>query len=500
MARPSQKLVGLALIAALCLGGFAVHRLWDFTCDDSFITLRYSRHLAEGLGPTYNATPPRAEGYTSFLWMLLAAVPHALRLDAVAAAKAMGVAATLLTLAACYATAWSLCEGANAAPRAFAASLAALLFAVYPFTPPHAVSGMDTALAGLALCLLALAATRGSPRLLACCALAAGLTRPELNLAVVAVLLARLALLERGQRRGLLIAIALFYVLPGAAYFAWRWAYYGAFLPLPFYVKAASLEPRGLAPALAFALEMAAGFGLLLAVAAANLSRKCLPLLAAIGVMGLYLLLPEPVMAYGHRLFHPLVPLFAVLTARGSVLIFSAARERLGERKAAALYVGLAAVALAAAFSRYDAVRLDFAQYAHGMRNAHVRLGTLLAPHATEAGAVLAIADAGAVPYYSRWETVDTFGLNDPHIARTGDHSAAYVFSREPTVVVLLSFRRDVFQARLVWEQGLYRECLRRGLGRAAVLEFSIGYYLWVMARLDGPVGRRLASELSAAP
>src|SRR5689334_13620568 len=55
---------GLALLVANVA---YVHR---FTVDDAYITLRYSRNVARGIGAVYNATGARAEGYTSFLWML----------------------------------------------------------------------------------------------------------------------------------------------------------------------------------------------------------------------------------------------------------------------------------------------------------------------------------------------------------------------------------------------------------------------------------------------
>ena len=96
----------LAVVAALLLAT-GVAKAWPFTVDDTYITLRYSRNLALGLGPTFNATGPRAEGYTTLSWMLLLALPHRLGLDAVFAAKALGVAATFATFSIAARWAWS---------------------------------------------------------------------------------------------------------------------------------------------------------------------------------------------------------------------------------------------------------------------------------------------------------------------------------------------------------------------------------------------------------
>ena len=52
-----------------------------FWLDDAFITFRYARNLADGMGPVFN--PGEAvEGYTSFLWMLISSAAFALADDA----------------------------------------------------------------------------------------------------------------------------------------------------------------------------------------------------------------------------------------------------------------------------------------------------------------------------------------------------------------------------------------------------------------------------------
>ncbi len=53
-----------------------VHRFW-FLCDDSYITFRYARNLARGRGITYNVGDQPVEGYSDFLWLLVAAAVEA---------------------------------------------------------------------------------------------------------------------------------------------------------------------------------------------------------------------------------------------------------------------------------------------------------------------------------------------------------------------------------------------------------------------------------------
>lgn len=500
MSKHLPTVIGLTLVLSLGALTLAIVEVWDFTSDDAFITFRYSRNLVRGLGPTFNGeAPPRAEGYSSFLWMLLAAVLHLLASEPVAAAKAMCVGFTALTVGVCTCIAWSLCEEAAAAERALAASLATAMFATYPLTAVHAVSGMDTALAAFLLSVLAWLATRrqgGASGSVPWCALLVGLARPELNLAAITVLVGVLTGLEPEARRRFLKRCVLSYVVPGAAYFLWRLCYYQSLLPLPFYMKAATLAPQGLRPLLLFGAEVAACFGLLMGVSVVNLNTKSVRLIAVVAVMALYLAHPKHVMGYGHRFFHPLVPLIAAVSARGTVFVLPAVRGRFGPRRATIAYVLLLVIGLVTALSRYPFVWADFRQYARGMRNAHIRLGKLLAGHSGGENAILVIGDAGAVPYYSGWETVDSTGLNDPHIAKTGDHSAGYVLPRNPSLVVLQSRRPDVFLPHLSWEQELLDECARRGMAKVATLEFRPGFYLWLMAHPTTPIAKSLKIEL----
>ena len=55
--------------------------MYAHTADDAFISLVYAKNLSNGEGLVFNPGE-RVEGYTNFLWILLLAIPHLIRIDA----------------------------------------------------------------------------------------------------------------------------------------------------------------------------------------------------------------------------------------------------------------------------------------------------------------------------------------------------------------------------------------------------------------------------------
>jgi arabinofuranosyltransferase len=508
-------------VAALAAAGFAVSvvHAWPFTVDDTYITLRYSRNVAQGLGPTFNATGPRAEGYTTFLWMVALILPHALHLDAIVAAKLLGVLASAGTLA--VAARWAWAEALEAAPHdreggAWAGATAATCLAAVPATAVHAVSGMETALFTLLLTsafATASARVRGrhqvTPRLCAL-ALLLGLTRPEGNLAALLILGTTAALIPRDGRRALLFRAVLGWALPVAAYELWRRSYYGLWFPLPFYVK---LATPGLFPGwpdvLAWLRAPVLHFGLLLLPALARPARSLVPALVAAAALTAFFVLPQHQMGYDHRYLAPLDPTLGVLAGVGVARVLarlSAAptpRPRPRVSRPVANLLAAIALVIAAGLEAVDARAVigGEADYGLGLEHAHARLGReLLALDRPDAR--LVISDAGAVPYLSAWWTLDLVGLNDATIATTGRRDPAWVLGQRPDVVVFASPRTDRVEPWdwNPWEPALYDACVSAGFARVGLERFADDYWLWVMAMPGSEIGRRFARLSAPVP
>ncbi len=492
------------MAAALALLAWLIRAYWPFTIDDSFITFRYAAHLAAGLGPVYNPGLPRAEGYTTFLWMLIMAIPHAAGLDAVAFAKWAGAVMTAGTLAVVFFFTLHLTRFMEGTLRGAAAGMAALLLAAFGPTSLHAVAGMETPLFTLLLTIFLWLVTvytgRPDDKLaagLSVTALLLGLTRPEGNLAALAGLGVALALIPPRQRLSLLKTAGLLYGLPGAAYFIWRAVYYGTLLPLPFYIKVASQALLAGWPDVAsYGRHMLVRLGVPIALALPRVRRDLVPALTAAGVIVVFFLFPAHIMGYSWRYLYPLTPFLYALAVSGLGSVIAWGRSQAKVSAAAAPAAALTACLLIGGSTLADTRQeIENARwYGYSLEHAHAALGRRLAAFPADGQTmVLAIGDAGAAPYYAGWRTIDTFGLNDRTIALSG-HDPGYVFSHNPDVVVLISQGADEFTPRLEWEQALYEACRQHGLAKIAVVPFNY-YDLWVMAAPDSPIAAYLQGE-----
>jgi hypothetical protein len=517
--------VPAALLAAVCLSTVAAfvsfawwHRV--FTVDDAFITLRYARNLALGNGPTWNAGDPPVEGYTTFAWMLVGALPHALGLDGLAFVKLASTFLGLVTIFAAAHLAFELAEGCSARARAAAAVVTFALVGFLPQLAVHAVSGMETTLfcALLSVFFRMLVrwerrAAEAPPRralvsvselVVALLALALGLTRPEGNLVAVVALGLAFFRAPTPSRRALAFGCAAFYVAPGALYFAWRALHYGHLVPLSFYVKATN-EPghfRGAKEAwglLTWLVLEQPHVLLLFVVGMVARARRMLAVALPSAFVVAFFLVPAPIMAYEWRYLFPLLPpLFAcagVGVAAGidklGTLRGRFARSRLldvedperGPWLVAVACVTLALVAFFASTRHLARSITAWTDYGTGIQRAHAALARDLLATGMPPRSTIALVDVGAVAYYSDWRTIDTYGLNDVHIATTGAHDATYVFSQNPEVVVFISQQPDRMVPHLAFEGPLHAATVAAGFVPMGSYPFAPDYHLLAFRR-----------------
>ena len=454
-----------------------------FTVDDVYITLRYSRHLAQGLGAVYNTTGPRAEGYTSFSWMALLAVPHLLHLDALLVAKALGVLATIATCV--LVGAWVYTE-LGESTRIFSSAAAVAAYAVLPRTAIHAVTGMETALFTLTLTAMLFTSTqvvrRGKKWILsfALTSLAAALTRPEANMAVLVTAIATAVLAPPPLRRSFAATTVLWCGVPLAVYQLVRIRYYGLFAPLPFYVKVSSPGTvPGLAPVGEWLLSELR-YAIPIAFVLAARRRHLLPLLVAVLALAAFFIFPQHLMGYANRYLAPLDPALCGLFGVGLGCIM----ERMRGPAVVAVVPALLALPVALSLHEARAAIDEQLTYADGLAAAHESLGSDLAK-LHRPNARVATSDAGAIPYLSGWWALDLLGLNDAHIAVTGDHDPKWVLEHQLDALILVSTERDRFVPYdwNAFERPLFDAATVAGFTKVDARAYAPDYWLWMLVR-----------------
>jgi arabinofuranosyltransferase len=487
------------IVASVAIFSYLVSRYWLFTVDDAFITFRYARNLASGYGPVFNPGMQPAEGYSSVLWMLIMAIPHRLGHEAVIFAKIVGVAATVGYMAVACRFVSRFSKPLGAQYGLLASALALFILASFSSTAIHAVSGMETALYTFLLtsflfllCVLVSAPSQGRAFSLAVLCLLVGLARPEGNLPVSVGLCWALWKVPSNARRFLAKASLFGFVVPGAAYFLWRAHYYGTLLPLPFYVKVLHQEAfritinqeAGVSFAILGLRTVFAGVLVLL-----YLSTEIFPAVLAASSLLVFFGIPSHAMGYAWRFDFPVIPFLFVLLAIGIARLHACiesgtSSSRNGIRIPAMCMAWLICL-LPAGLLATAPGRIRWVQaYVKGVRNAHLALGNRLRSlNSSTSPPVIALCDAGIIPYYSEWRTIDFCGLNNASLALSGKHNPEQVLSQNPDLVVLVSRKADSYEERFPGEQALYTSSSEKGMRRMKTLTFlPDAYYLWVMA------------------
>lgn len=505
------------LTQVLLLGAFAAFfslllQLWSFTVDDAFITFRYAQNLVVGWGPTFNPTLPLVEGYTTFLWMLLMALPHLVGIDVVLASKLLGVGLTILTFGALYALVLALIPKTQVAIKHPFAALAVFFLAIFPATAIHAVAGMETACFTFLLTLLTLLVVRalgGNSNhawLISFVALLLGLTRPEGNLLALILLVGLFVFGPRVIKTRLAGASLLFYILPGALYFFWRYLYYDLLFPLPFYLKA--INPgrplAGMDTVIDYLLHLLPPVAFFVFFAFWNPGRRTIILAFPVLALMVFYLIPVHMMGFNWRFVYPSTPLILALAGFGGMRLVDCLRyasllggsdwtnARLAFVVASLCLVGVSY--LAGAGERISETR----RIARGINSTYVQLGkTLRAFSGDELFPTMAIGDAGAVPYYSRWRVIDLIGLNDRQIAFSSVPPLDYLMSNQPDLVVIGSFKSDQFIREGTWQKSFFEGVMQAGMSPQYALKVDDTYYLWLLTYPDSPLRHFLDAKLA---
>ena len=421
----------LGAMALLIFHGF----YFDHYSDDAYITLRYSRHLADGLGPNWNSTG-RVEGFTTFAWMGVLAGTAKLGADLVDASRALAflsLAATFGLVVAIWRL-WSRDEPAIGIGSAVLPAAVLLGLALTDGVAFWGFSGMETPLfmalvTGSAL--LYFRERRGGGIPLSAVAVAAtAMTRPE-GMVVAAVtggfVLADAVSRLRGggaeERRAAAVRAlswgAVFVALFGT-YFIWRYAYYGYLFPNTYYAKV-EISTQVVTLGLSYIASNGVVYqllpmfgGALVLLAAPRIRREAAyivvlaaAMLTAVAVEG------GDAFAYG-RFIVPIVPLLSLAGLSGFAMLLK--RIELAPAHSTAVVAIVLLLSGLLLISTSFNPNQDSARQAQADRQA---IGEWMNEHTPEHYTIAAFA-IGAIGYYaSDRDVLDLLGINDVVIAHT---------------------------------------------------------------------------------
>lgn len=397
----------LGIVGFLALCGWS----WSFTMDDAFISFRYAKHIANGIGPVWNLADHDnpVEGFTSFLHVwTLGLLYFVTGADLPLLGKVVGI--TMGVLVGGY-MGWI----AKHYHLGIQGGIVGLSFLWLPYMALNAVSGMETMFFVLwnILCVFSCIRLLDEPSTslvwqFVFLGLVGTLTRPEFG-APFLLMVGYVWWQRPGIRPSLFQAFVALYILPGITMTLGRYLYYGDFLPNPFYVKQRLPNAGGIFYVARFLGFFVLPYMLLAAPGLRTLwksNRNLVVIIALnVGLACLYFSSTRPLMGWWYRFLLPQVPLLAFLAAMS---IDSLRREGRGVLSVSGVtgVVLLGVITLA-----HLPIIQQFLTFHYQNEVRYREVGKRLHPFSRE-DRWMVFNDVGSLVFESEWNTVDVVGLN----------------------------------------------------------------------------------------
>lgn len=421
----------------------------DFTIppfEDAAMLMRYAQNTALGHGVVWNIGEAPVDGATDFLFMAVSAGLIKLGSTVGQAVRGIGFVSHLATVLLVY---WGnrRLHNANIYLSLFSAVYLAVgtglsYVAAYFGTPFFAIAATFTWVIGLFL------AKQENPRFGAILAFAlsglvTGLIRPEG--VILALLILSTIVVMRGLKKSTLI-IATFgvvFLVLGGSYFLWRWNYFGYPLPNPFYKKGSSgvllwySFQSSLDKLLNFCFPFIAVF--IYGICISKTRKLALAsLIPIIGFVSAYALI-SPEMNFGGRFQYVLLPIILLcwiplLEGFDFSWLIQAKGEMFNGYLSILVIIALSLVYYSWTRNCFVAEPQLTCSPVYGP-DGRYEIGKLLSEYRGK-GYTIVTTEAGLIPYYSGWNAVDAWGLNDQWIAHNGEITAEYIDQFKPEVIM----------------------------------------------------------------
>ncbi|MBT3297661.1 hypothetical protein HN385_01955 [archaeon] len=435
------------------------------TIDDSFISFRYSENLVNHGELNWNVGENPVEGYSNFLWVILATLPLIFGLNIYLFMKIVGMIFGLMSVIAIYKLSKELSPNLNWYPPLF-------LSLSYPFAL-WSVSAMETSFFTFLLIIsiyyfvVELRFGKGykSSILFLCLAL----TRSEGVILFIISLSFRLFYIYMCERnklqktKGLIyklintlkknIVWILIFVIPYLIYFFWRWNYYGFFFPNTYYVK--NMPFGGLNYIIGTVLIFSPFILIGLFYFMKNKNWKWTYIFMIQFFFFLTFLNINPIMGNILRYVIPILPFFALPIP----FIFGESIVR--KNKLLKMFFLIFCVCiLGVNFINFSNNYEITKTYVLNIENVNIPLGISF----SDKNLTVALGDCGIIPFYSKSSVIDLLALNNEFLAHNG-FSSEYVINERPDVIILrvASDDKEIFfpfdsVSALIYENDLLHE------------------------------------------
>lgn len=369
--------------------------------EEAYIILRYSRNIADGYGFVWNSGDAPLWGSTSLSWTILLGISSAITgLPLTFLVRFLGVGiAIMIILVICH-----------IAPNDLSGTILGSFIAVSPMVG-HALVGLDVLL--FALVLLLTYVRRNDNLVFVGLCILLSVTRPE-GLLLAGVFL----MVHYYENRN--IKIVLLFAVIGAVVFGSILLYFGDFIPNALYIKTISdkntlvLFSENLRRVLGHLtrIESLVPLVLVLIYMLTRLTNRAIwkvimGLLPVFLYYGIYLFIHQTQNVLGRFQFVT-VPLFYIICIAGVGAMFINPKTRTHLLILLCLFGLLIATEYNSTATLLNPNTEDTNKIAVGLALSEF------------SDLTLATTDAGIVPYYSQWRTIDISGLDDWTIAREG--------------------------------------------------------------------------------
>jgi hypothetical protein len=405
--------------------------------EDAAMLMRYAVHLAHGHGIVWNIGEKPVDGATDFLFMAMVALLIKSGLTPESAIRSLIFTAHLMNVLLIYFAGALIFRVDHRI--AFLASLLlvsgnGMFYVATCFGAP--VFALFASAAWICITRMILVRSEWAWAIgYGFFSLLTGLTRPE---GVILTFLMLVGLvIARGWRNALAPAIAwfAFVVGLGGLYFLWRWDYFGHPLPNPFYKKGGgNLHLDGLRDSiqnfigLNRFLVVLWAIAMLIAPTSRALYGAIIPILGF--VFAFILLSPE--MNIKARFQYVTFPLMIIASFYAYQVIRDSSKISFNSpstdmRLALGAFLLLPLLIL---YRGYDDIRRSLPGH-----DGRYDVAVALSAYARK-GYYLAVTEAGLLPFYSQWKSIDTWGLNDSWIAHNGRITDAYLDKHRPAIIM----------------------------------------------------------------